>query len=196
MDKTITLIRHGQTEGNRRRWYYGSADLPLSQEGAEELKRLAEDKIYPSAEGAKLFTSGMTRTNQTLQEIYGDISFETVEALREMRFGVFEKHSYEELKNVPAYQLWISDTSGEVIPEGGESRRDFCSRIYSGWAELEERSGAKNIAVLHGGPIAVIMMHLFGTDDFNSEFIKWIPGPGHGYTFGIGTEMSASYRAF
>ena len=68
MYKTITLIRHGQTEGNRRHWYYGSTDLPLSQEGAEELERLAEEKIYPSAEGAKIFTSGMTRTNQTLHE--------------------------------------------------------------------------------------------------------------------------------
>jgi Fructose-2,6-bisphosphatase len=196
MYKTITLIRHGQTEGNRRHWYYGSTDLPLSQEGAEELERLAEEKIYPSAEGAKIFTSGMTRTNQTLHEIYGDIAFETVEALREMRFGIFEKHSYEELKNVPAYQLWINDTSGEVIPEGGESRRDFCSRIYSGWSELEARSESDNIAVLHGGPISVIMMHLFGTDDFNSEFIKWIPEPGHGYTFQSGPCFSGAYITF
>ena len=29
----LTLLRHGITEGNRRRLYYGSTDLPLLSEG-------------------------------------------------------------------------------------------------------------------------------------------------------------------
>ena len=41
-----------------------------------------------------------------------------------------------------------------------------------------------------------VMMHLFGTDDFNSEFIKWIPEPGHGYTFQSGPCFSGAYITF
>ena len=29
----LTLLRHGITEGNRRRLYYGSTDLPLLRKG-------------------------------------------------------------------------------------------------------------------------------------------------------------------
>ena len=34
----IYLIRHGKTEGNRNHWYYGSTDLPLTEEGAGEIE--------------------------------------------------------------------------------------------------------------------------------------------------------------
>ena len=37
----LTLIRHGITEGNARRLYYGAADIPLLPEGEEALRRLA-----------------------------------------------------------------------------------------------------------------------------------------------------------
>ena len=30
----LTLIRHGLTEGNVRRWYYGALELPLCEAGA------------------------------------------------------------------------------------------------------------------------------------------------------------------
>ena len=40
MKSRICLIRHGITEGNKRRLYYGHADIPLAPEGVEELKKV------------------------------------------------------------------------------------------------------------------------------------------------------------
>ena len=37
---TIYLIRHGKTEANELHLYCGSTDLPLSQSGREELRRI------------------------------------------------------------------------------------------------------------------------------------------------------------
>ena len=34
---TLTLIRHGLTEGNLKRLYYGSTDLPLTEAGIAAL---------------------------------------------------------------------------------------------------------------------------------------------------------------
>ena len=31
----LTLLRHGETEANRRRLYYGATDLPLLPEGVD-----------------------------------------------------------------------------------------------------------------------------------------------------------------
>lgn len=40
--KTLVLIRHGLTEGNVRRWYYGALDIPLCPEGEAALQRLPQ----------------------------------------------------------------------------------------------------------------------------------------------------------
>ena len=39
--KTLLLIRHGLTEGNVRRWYYGALDLPLCPDGEAALRKAA-----------------------------------------------------------------------------------------------------------------------------------------------------------
>ena len=39
--RRLTLIRHGLTEGNVRRWYYGALDLPLCEAGADALREAA-----------------------------------------------------------------------------------------------------------------------------------------------------------
>ena len=66
----LTLIRHGLTEGNIRRLYYGAMDLPLLPDGIEALHALRDGGGYPEAE--QYFTSGMTRTEQTFAALYGD----------------------------------------------------------------------------------------------------------------------------
>ena len=91
----LTLLRHGITEGNRRRLYYGSTDLPLLQEGWEALEDLRAQGGYPTA--TRYYTSGMIRTEQTLLALYGPVSHEVLPGLREMDFGAFEMRSYEEL---------------------------------------------------------------------------------------------------
>ena len=61
----LTLIRHGLTEGNIRRLYYGAMDLPLLPDGIEALHALRDGGGYPEAE--RYFTSGMTRTEQRIR---------------------------------------------------------------------------------------------------------------------------------
>ena len=47
MKSTIYLIRHGITDGNKRRLYYGSTDLPLAPEGIAALKERCEAEYTP-----------------------------------------------------------------------------------------------------------------------------------------------------
>lgn len=72
MESRICLIRHGITEGNKNRLYYGFSDIPLAEEGIAELTRLAESGIYPYDEDADFYTTGLRRTEQTLSIIYGE----------------------------------------------------------------------------------------------------------------------------
>ena len=110
----LTLLRHAQTEGSLRNLYYGAADIPALPESLSELHRRAGD--YPTAQ--RYYTSGMLRTEQTLAAIYGNVPHTRLPGLREMDFGDFEMKSYEELKDTPAYQAWITDVEHNPCPHG------------------------------------------------------------------------------
>lgn len=90
MESVLHIIRHGITEGNQKNWHYGSSDIPLAEEGIDNIRNLKLLKVYPDINGG-FFTSGMLRTNQTLNLIYGDVDKKYVRNLREINFGEFEK---------------------------------------------------------------------------------------------------------
>ena len=136
----LTLLRHGITEGNRRRLYYGSTDLPLLQEGWEALEDLRAQGGYPTA--TRYYTSGMIRTEQTLLALYGPVSHEVLPGLREMDFGAFEMRSYEELEHDPAYLAWLEgDVEANLCP-GGESGQRVTTRALEALARHRRPAGS------------------------------------------------------
>ena len=76
---TIYLIRHGKTEANERRLYCGSTDLPLSESGREELRRIRYD-----ISGVRFLTSGMARANETMELLFPGVPYETDSRFREI----------------------------------------------------------------------------------------------------------------
>ncbi len=177
---TIDFIRHSITEGNLKRWYYGWKDVHLAGEGIALLKENLEKGIYPVCTGKKLYTSGMIRTEETLELLYGKQPHETLGLLKEINFGDFEGSTYEEIKDLPAYQEWISDTTNTSAPPAGESRLQFRNRVAEG-LELLKKRGEDALVVCHGGVISVIMSECFGYDA-EKGFYAYLPDPGHGYT--------------
>ena len=114
---TLTLIRHGLTEGNLKRLYYGSTDLPLTETGIAALR--ADPPAAPEAQD--YYTSGMLRAEQTFAILFGDRPHGIVHDLREIDFGHFEMRSYEELKDDPEFQRWCDEGSEATVCPGGES---------------------------------------------------------------------------
>ena len=60
--KTLVLIRHGLTEGNVRRWYYGALDIPLCPEGEAALRKAAAAGLYPPVNGRADAAASLRRT--------------------------------------------------------------------------------------------------------------------------------------
>ena len=116
MNSYIHLIRHGITAGNENRWYYGRMDIPLTARGIAQLEKLRADGIYPNVQNADCYTSGMLRTEQTFQTIYGDLPHKTLPLLREMNFGAWEGMSFEEIEQDTAHKAafddWMRVTDG------------------------------------------------------------------------------------
>ena len=187
----INLIRHGITEGNKKKWYYGSSDIPLEAEGIEEIKGFVKDGIYPNPDGLKLYTSGLLRTEQTFGLIFGDLDHEAEPGFKEYNFGEFERMSYEELKEIPNYIKWIEDTEGNYVIEGGESLSGFNNRIQTTFINLMNKN-EDAIVVCHGGVISAIMNHYFS--DAREHIFAWVPKPARGYTLEIQGGKPVSYE--
>ena len=185
----LLLLRHGRTEANEKWLYCGWTDLPLSEDGRAQLRGLAAGAEYPDITGWHVYTSGLRRTEETLEILFGQVPHEALPAFREMNFGQFEMHSYEELKTCPDYLEWISgDNESKPAPDG-ESGIQMCERVLAGLHELAETSGDA-VLIAHGGPTAAIMDHLFPGEGRNRY--EWQPGGGCGYliTFSEGSAVN------
>lgn len=197
----IYLIRHGTTEANIKKLYYGASDVPLSNEGVDMVAKFALEGKYPSADGADLYTTGMVRTDQTFFLIYGCKEYQVISELREYNFGDFEMKTYEEIKDLPAYQAWVSDEEG-LTPcpgAGGESSAVFAGRVEVGFSKLLANhklpgsEARKSIVICHGGVIAGIMSRCFPDED--KTIYQWLPDPGRGYHIHIEAGEAVSYQA-
>lgn len=169
--RQLYLIRHGKTAANEAHLYCGSSDVPLCAAGEAELRALHYE-LPP----ARFLTSGMKRTEQTLALLFGQVPHRAVPAFREIDFGRFELHAYEELKADPDYQAWITGDNHRNVPPGGESGAQMEQRVL---AALEALEDVPTVLVTHGGVIACIMARLFPGE--NKNRYQWQPKPGHGY---------------
>ena len=167
---TIYLIRHGKTAANEQRLYCGSTDLPLSDAGRSELQMLHYD-----IKNVRFITSGMKRTNETLGILFGEVPFETDPRFREVDFGIFEMHSYDQLKDTPAYQQWLTGDNESNIPPQGEGGVQMKLRVLEAFRQIREDA----CIVTLGGVIAAIMVHLFPNEGKNRY--DWQPKNGYGY---------------
>lgn len=189
MKAKIYLIRHGITEANLSNKFYGSTDLPLSNKGIDHIVELANAGIYPEADNAIMYTSGLLRAEQTFFLIYGRKDHIILPELREYHFGEFEMKTYEQLKEDPIYHAWYNDKNGMTACPNGESGMDFRKRVSAGFAKIlenqnkEENRGKDSIVICHGGVIAMIMSICFPNEVTN--IYKWQPETGRGYILNL-----------
>ncbi|MBQ0078501.1 MAG: histidine phosphatase family protein [Eubacterium sp.] len=206
MESKICLIRHGITEGNQLQVFYGGVDIPLAEEGMEQLRQQVEDDIYPRYENAEYYTSGMLRTEQTFEIIFGDQEHSVINNLREMNFGDYEMRHYRDLKDDEVFKVWYHDLTGQTVPPNGESISQFKTRVKEGFEELKvnhlqqvirlrnQEKMAASVVVCHAGPICTILESVWPGKHKN--MFSWAPDPGHGYVLTLKDGTVTGYEKF
>ncbi|WP_243385499.1 histidine phosphatase family protein [Bacillus kexueae] len=152
----ITLIRHGRTKENDEKKYIGWTDSCLSKEGYVALQK-RELSFKPDL----IFSSDLKRCIETASIYFPYARPILSPLLREIHFGDFEQKTFEELKNVPAYQNWLDDPFQGPIPNG-ERYDQFSQRIQKGWGEVKKRitshHGIRHVVIVtHGGVIRELL---------------------------------------
>ena len=176
----LFLLRHGLTEANERRLYYGRTDLPLSEAGRAALCACAAPPAV-----VRYFTSGLLRTEQTLEILCGSVPHTVLPGLREMDFGDFEMKSYAELKDDPAFQAWCEDAEHNACPNGESAPQVLARNLAAIQPVLD--AGEDAVCVIHGGVTGGLMMHWFGGIRYDYPVA---PGTGYQVTFEDGKPVS------
>ena len=181
-DIKIFLFRHGKTFANEKHLYCGKTDLDLSDLGKAELLSKKESGIYPDISDCTIYTSGLKRTNQTLQILYPELAERatTEKAFQEIDFGDFEMKSYDELKDNKSYQAWVQGESERT--QTANADENPCPNGES-WTKLNERvtnalkkiiTNERKVAIFtHGGVISAILQDIYPNE--RKSIYEWQP---------------------
>ncbi len=176
----IHFIRHGLTEGNVEGKYIGRTDLPLCEQGIEELEELAIRCLYPNAQ--RVYASPLERAVESAQILYPDRQLIPVPEFSEYDFGAFEGKSADELIGLDTYKRWLKGDMQDA-PPGGESFPAFQARLETGlrrvFQDMMDDQLSDVAVVTHAG---VIMQLLAGYGLPKKNPFSWSCEPGRGYT--------------
>ena len=184
--RRIVLLRHGNTVGNSRERYHGSADVALSDEGRAQARAAGRKLVTEVFE--LVASSSLRRAWQTAALLAGGTPVLLVPEFREIDFGRWEGLTAAEIEaqDPVLYRAWREGAADFEFP-GGERRATFSERVVRGLTALE-RTGAENaLVVAHRGTANAIAKHLIGAPlesppelgeivSFTRDGAKWFLG--------------------
>jgi 2,3-bisphosphoglycerate-dependent phosphoglycerate mutase len=171
--RTLVLVRHGETAGNRAERFVGSSDQPLTDLGEEQARRLVPmvDGFAPDV----VLTSPLLRAWRTAELASGGRALVVEPDLREVDFGAWEDRSFAEAAASHPEAFAAFDT-GEIdgFP-GGDRVQDVAGRLA---AAVAARTEPRVLAVTHATALRVLVCALLG--DPVTAYRRRIPRPANG----------------
>jgi broad specificity phosphatase PhoE len=154
----LAFVRHGATALNAQRRFQGQTDVPLSDDGRRQAKRLAARLRRERFE--RIYTSDLQRARHTAETIAARQRLTPVvdERLREFAFGAWEGLTWAEiLERRPHLSEANWHHAQLYAPEGGERFEEVCDRVRS-FCDDVVASGVRSAAVVtHAGTLHAML---------------------------------------
>jgi len=163
----LFLVRHGETESNRRGLALGRDDVPLNERGLWQAERLGR-ALAPEPLAA-VYSSPLRRTLDTARAVASPhgVDVQTEERLVEMDIGEADGLTFEEVRTrFPGLlEAWVSDKGPTQAMPGGERLLDVQERAWSAIADLAARHNEETVAaVTHNFVILTLLVRVLGLD--------------------------------
>lgn len=136
MERTLILVRHGQSEWNKQNLFTGWKDPDLTQTGVDEAIKAGQLLGERNIKFDIAFTSELIRAQRTCQFVLdgvGQPSLETIrdEALNERDYGDLAGLNKDDArKKWGEEQVHVWRRSYDIPPPGGESLKDTGARVW------------------------------------------------------------------
>jgi broad specificity phosphatase PhoE len=159
--RTVTLVRHGQTERSMRKAYSGRLDVPLTAEGREQARRCAA-RLASDATIDAIFSSPLVRARDTAQAIADATGAPLTvdERLTEIDYAPFEglDRAGALARFGQAFADWRDDPFGAPVP-GMETLEQALERARPATADALAAADHP-VIVGHQGILRVVLVAL------------------------------------
>ncbi|RKR83265.1 putative phosphoglycerate mutase [Mucilaginibacter gracilis] len=165
IQKTLYIIRHGQTDLNKQGIIQGSGiDADLNDRGREQGAAFYE--AYKGVGFDKIYISGLKRTYQTVEKfIDAGFPFEKLPGLNELAWGIYEgKTSTPENKAafLKIMRDWLEGRLDEKL-EGGESPNELQAKQKQALEVIMSHPEEKKVLIcMHGRALRLFLCLLTG----------------------------------
>ena len=161
--KEIYLIRHAQTEYNKKGIIQGSeVDSEINKEGTRQSKLFYD--FYKNYNFEKIYISNLKRTFLTVKEFINDgIIYEKLSEFNEISWGINQGKS----DNLNVYKrLTDSWTEGNLNNKfkGGESPNEIAVRLNEGINHIINENFNKILICIHGRALRVLLSLILDKD--------------------------------
>jgi probable phosphoglycerate mutase len=163
MSRQFFLIRHGAAEDGAGQRFIGHTDLPLSEKGREQARRLriflAEQTI------SQAFCSDLSRCRGTAEIIIdgSNIPLTARGDLREPSMGAWEGRLREDIACEFPDDYHARGRNPENFKvAGGETFRDCLERVVPAFGDIVGTTDGDVLLVGHGSVNRILLCHLLG----------------------------------
>lgn len=160
----LILVRHGDTNMDSTKRYWGHSDIALSATGFEQAESLRKRLLSEKVDA--IYTSSLKRAYITAEIIASGRELDIIRCaeLNEVNFGEIEGLTYDEICRLypDVTKLW-ANWSLELSFPGGESFDQFNCRVVKFLERLKQHTPEETVLVVgHGGPFRLMVCHLLG----------------------------------
>jgi broad specificity phosphatase PhoE len=163
MNKTLYIVRHGQTDLNKRGVIQGRGmDTDLNDEGRKQAQQFF--KAYQSVAFNKIYISTLKRTQQSIQPFIDlGIPFEKLAGLDELGWGIHEGQPSTPENKIEFMQIMRNWVNGklDVKFEGGESPNDVKARQLEALKVIMSHPEEETVLIcMHGRALRLLLCQL------------------------------------
>ncbi len=153
------LIRHGETDFNKKRFFYGKADVSINETGKEQASKIHQ--LLKGRAISRIYTSQLKRTQETAAIIFPDQIPTAYKALNERDFGLWEGRTANEIQVAfpLVWEEWL-ESPFDVTPSKAEPFQKFKDRVQSIVEEIRETEDDEIAIVGHLGVLRLIYQFL------------------------------------
>jgi 2,3-bisphosphoglycerate-dependent phosphoglycerate mutase len=169
MTNRLVLVRHGESEWNKKNIFTGIRNPDLTDKGV--IEALWAGRVM-KAEGLRFdvaFTSKLKRAQHTLDIILGEIGGPTPEVIEDAALNERDYGELSGLNKEEARDRWGEEQvlewrrSYDIPPPGGESLKDTAARVLPYYLQniWPHVAAGKNVIVAaHGNSLRALIMSL------------------------------------
>lgn len=162
--KTIYLLRHGQTEYNRKGIVQGKGiDAPLNETGKTQAQATCE--YFQTISLDKIYTSTLIRTKETVASLLDlGIPHEALAGFDEISWGNQEGNSGNEKTKAIYKQLMLDWKNGKLEKkiEEGESPLEVMQRQKTAMENVFSATNEMVLICMHGRAMRILLCWLTG----------------------------------